>query len=606
MDQGMGRMIQELREKSGYTQEDLCRGLCSLSELAKIETDRVIPGYFELDRLFGRLGESTERLEYVLPKEIYELYEFQYLIQVHILRREYSEAENLLSDYEHKKKADLQLHKQFIEQERAQIARLRGKACEEILHHLNIAIQQTMEGQELLLEGSPSKSALSAEELKLLLFRWEVCHGTKEERPDYELEDLLYYIEHKQMNLVEKAKVYPYAVLLWVKFGNKEKEPEKCISLLKEAFGLLCKQSQLLYMDEMIEEYIHALNIQDSRSGDIEQFGKMRKSLREVEREFGIDYQNYRLFQYMNRAFELDYELIRNGRIAGGLSQEALSEEICARETLSRVERGLRQPSHKNLERLLKHLKRERKRINTILITEKYEVIVWKRQLARYLQKREYDKAEEVLNRLEHLVDSNIIENKQYIMAEKVRMKVQNKQYDKAQAITELEEILRFTLDWKEEEEIVPQLSVIESNILNQIAMYHCKKKEKEAQRGIQIWKNILMNYEKSRVLPVFRIRQWELYVSNLGIVYEETESFQEALAYAKKAIEAALTLGKGGHIGSSLEIIACVLEKEKDVRCRQRFAQVMHFYKLTDSDKKCQVVEDWLKTSEFYQKISH
>lgn len=603
MSRNIGRIIQELREKAGYTQKELCRGVCTISELAKIETDRVIPGNFELDRLFGRLGESTERLEYVLTKEVYRLYELQYRIQVNILKHNYDEAEKLLNDYESMKKADTPIHEQFIIQERAQIAWLRGKTEKVVLAYLNAAISQTIQEEVSYGEAVTLNNVLCAEELKLLLFRWEVSQEGESRRTTEELDSILDYILHKHMDDAERVKVYPYAVLLRVNVGDVEKEYEYLVWLLKTALKLLREQSRLLYMDEIMEIYVTVFS-EKGDSKELEWMKRVREMLLQVEREFGIDYRKYRLFQHMNRTFELDYEIIRNSRIACDLSQEALSGYICTRETLSRIESGQRNPSNKNLEKLLNCMKRERERINTVIATEKYETIKLKKDIAVYLHEREYDKAEEILEQLENIIDMNIPINRQYIEAEKIRIKMRNGQIRQEYAMKNLEEILHLTLDWSEGEEIKFQLTVTESDILNQIAILCCTKENIEAERGVQIWEKILKNYERSLICPAFRIRQWDLYAGNLAIAFENSGRFEDSAYWSEKVIAAALTLGKGSMIGSALDTIACTLEKQKDVKCLQRFEQTYCFYELFYLEKRCRMLKEYMEKSEFLKLI--
>lgn len=144
MEQGIGELLYRLREEAGISQGQLCKGVCSVSQLTRMEQNLLAPDPFQLDYLFRRMGKSTELLEYVLSVEMYEIYELQYLIQTHICRQNWEEAESLLSQYEEKKQAKKPIHMQYILQERAQIAWIRGEGAKEILPVLNQAIIQTM------------------------------------------------------------------------------------------------------------------------------------------------------------------------------------------------------------------------------------------------------------------------------------------------------------------------------------------------------------------------------------------------------------------------------------------------------------------------------
>lgn len=143
--------------------------------------------FFLIDRIMGRLGKSVERLTYILPRDIYDIYELRQEIQQKICQKKWEEAKQCLLEYEKNKRAKEPLHQQFIEQEYAQIAWLRGKSVETVCEHLEKAIVQTMPEAEI----QRKTGILSAEEYKLLLFRWEVCFGTDRERGEKELQELV-------------------------------------------------------------------------------------------------------------------------------------------------------------------------------------------------------------------------------------------------------------------------------------------------------------------------------------------------------------------------------------------------------------------------------
>lgn len=143
---GIGQLLWNLREKEGVRQTQLCKGLCSHAKYVRIEYDQQEMDFFLIDRLMGRLGKSVERLTYVLPIEVYEIYELRQEIQQNICLGKWEEAEQCLEEYQKNRKAEEPLHQQFIEQEYAQIAWLRGESAETVCEHLEKAIAQTMPG----------------------------------------------------------------------------------------------------------------------------------------------------------------------------------------------------------------------------------------------------------------------------------------------------------------------------------------------------------------------------------------------------------------------------------------------------------------------------
>ena len=112
------------------------------------------------------------------------------------------------------------MHQQFIEQEYAQIAWMRGESAETVCEHLEKAIAQTMPEAET----QRKTGILSVEEYKLLLFRWEVCFGTERERGEKELQELTEEIFQKNFERTERVKVIPYAALLKAKTSQDGKQ----------------------------------------------------------------------------------------------------------------------------------------------------------------------------------------------------------------------------------------------------------------------------------------------------------------------------------------------------------------------------------------------
>ena len=115
--QGIGQLLWKLREKEGIRQKQLCLGISSVSKYARIEADQQEIDFFLIDRIMGRLGKSVERLTYILPRDIYDIYELRQEIQQKICQKKWEEAKQCLLEYEKNKRAKEPLHQQFIEQE---------------------------------------------------------------------------------------------------------------------------------------------------------------------------------------------------------------------------------------------------------------------------------------------------------------------------------------------------------------------------------------------------------------------------------------------------------------------------------------------------------
>ena len=78
---GIGSFIWNRIEEKKIKKKELCKGLCSPSELSKVFVGEKILNYFLMERILDRLGISTEKFEYILPQRDYELCRLRYEIE---------------------------------------------------------------------------------------------------------------------------------------------------------------------------------------------------------------------------------------------------------------------------------------------------------------------------------------------------------------------------------------------------------------------------------------------------------------------------------------------------------------------------------------------
>lgn len=595
MSKGIGDIIIKLRMEAGYTQEQLCAGICAVSTIARIEGNELVPDYFLLDRIFERLGRSAERLEYVLSSKVYTLYELRYRIQEAILYRDFVEAEELLAEYEGIKVTKKELHTQFIQKERAQIAWLTGESTEKVLEYLNYAIEQTVR----------DKSVLGAEELKLLLFRWEVCQGTGSERASEEIWKILEYIEKSCYGTEEKASVYPYAALLIAKYAKEQMSKVYIKDILKNALELLRDEGRIHFMVEILEEYVSVLEeigqtfIDDEDTvglDSIEELKEIQSHLFHWEKKFDIHLEKFRLFQYLNRLFELDYEMIRSNRMACNMTQEELCEDICSVETLSRIERGKCSPNNNILEELLRKMERSGQRVGMIVTAERFETVELQKQIWDANYRHEYKTEEVLLEKLQETLDMTWMENRQYIAMKKLRYQVRNKIIDYRKGIGELYKIFQMTFHGDEQNIFNYRLTMWEYHILGVMALYLVQIKEYE--KAIWLWRRLVESYEESDVHQIFRLNDWERICINLVgtlIVYNE-KFIDEIYEINCKIIKATFEAGRGKYLGDILYGHGQAMKWKNPEKCVLYLRQARMIYKLLKMNVHEQHVDKYMK----------
>ncbi len=602
---GIGALLERLRTEQGCTMEQLGRGVCTPSQIEKIEKDEQSVDPFLIDRLFGRLGKSTERLEYVLPIEAYELYELRYLIQTNICRRQLEEAEELLKAYEKRKSANRPLHRQFIAQERAQIGWLTGQKREEILVLLSQAMSETMQTvmgsafEEALSHGwIDSKIKLSAEELKLILFRWEISRASVYERRAEEIWAVLSYLKRKEMDDSEFVKVFPYAVLLLGKSGCLKEQKDALEKETKRALSILRDEGKIAYMPEILEQYSKLLEKRGADKAFLCMLRQERKSLLEVCGFYGIHLEKVSLFEHILRRFQLDYELIQKTRQERGISQEKLSDGICELPTISRIERGHRSPRDKNLCRILERLQKDRRRMDTIIETDSYEVVRLKKKYNRMLFRARTQEAIEVLQELERYLNPKHLRNQQFLKAEWAKVNYAAKKWDADKCLKELESALRMTMDVDGTRLGKHVISVEENSILNEMVLIY--NEQNHVEKAKEILRLELQCFNDSKVCSVFQIMEKGLVQSNLATVYEENGITKEAIDLSQKNNQMNLEAGKGNTLGRSLITIAGALEQQQDDSCVAYFQWGMDLLKLYKVDWRYKIMVEYVNRSEF------
>lgn len=471
--QGIGQLLWKLREKEGIRQKQLCMGISSLSKYARIEADQQEIDFFLIDRIMGRLGKSVERLTYILPMDVYKIYELRQEVQQKICQRKWEEAEQYLDEYEKNKRAKEPLHRQFIEQERAQIAWLRGESVELVCEHLETAILQTMPEAE----NQRKTGVLSAEEYKLLLFRWEVCQETEQKRAKDEIKALVEEIFRKNFEKTERVKIIPYAALLISKVIEEGENTTYIKMRTEEALEALRDEGKLLYMPEILSQYIRILEKEQSNADFIEILRQEQKCILEVEHDYNVSFENYRLFEHVIRNFEVDAELIRRTRRASKLTQESLSEDICTQETLARIENGNQQPRSEKLWQIMEKMDRNGKRIETGIQVEEYEILELKIEFSKYMHRKEYEKAEKILFEIESKIDRSEPENKQYVEVGKIQLKYHKHLGNSEELVQQLKALLEITLKFEDVYRTEYVLNRQEISVLTEIALIYWGKK---------------------------------------------------------------------------------------------------------------------------------
>ncbi len=143
-DNKIGAAIQYFRESYGITQGKLCKGLCSIATLSRIEAGERDADSLLLETLLERLGRMPNQFELILTDFDYLIYVNREEITNQIKERNLDKAEELLLEYEHVAASKGNAHMQFIIYSKALMNELQGGEVDETLNLLMDAISCTV------------------------------------------------------------------------------------------------------------------------------------------------------------------------------------------------------------------------------------------------------------------------------------------------------------------------------------------------------------------------------------------------------------------------------------------------------------------------------
>ncbi len=140
----IGAAIQYFRESYGITQGKLCKGLCSVATLSRIEAGERDVDSLLLETLLERLGKMPNQFELILTDFDYLVYQNRVNIKNLIQDENWEKAYELLQEYEKLTASKGNAHMQFVAYCRALLNEAQGGAVEDTIKLLMEAISYTV------------------------------------------------------------------------------------------------------------------------------------------------------------------------------------------------------------------------------------------------------------------------------------------------------------------------------------------------------------------------------------------------------------------------------------------------------------------------------
>ena len=579
---GIGRLIGEARIKAGISQRKLCKGLCSVQLLSKIEKEERVPDIMLLEALLQRMGKSPEKLEIILTVDEYRRIEHRDEIEEAIRFGRLTEAEGKLQTYleKYKREGTMQIlyglrMEGILALERGEYDKAENRFKAAVMHsvseekwiYLERELLCTFELENFVLLSQvwlKQGEMQSAEALLESLYRYAKTHITDEE---------------------ETVKMQSKIAALLGEIYNATGRYQDCVRICEPVFELERELFMLQAMSLLMENLICAF----CGMGEKEQADKIRiwqDTLEEVFVGQGlhIDCVNGMYFNCSTRQYYLDSELIRGERIRKGMTQEQLCEGVyeCV-ESVSRVENGKESPNRIKFRQLMERLGVGKSRYNAYLATNEYEAMEIDAKIEKHLSRRCYEDAKRELEYLEHFIDMTAIENVQLVQRRRnIILQRENKMMP-LQVMEEAEKLLSVTYGF-EETNLVRVPFRNELYLYNQICLMLWKLGRKE--ECIAAYQRMVGCFEKSRVNAKYHFRSIALLISHMTDCMEKIGKLEVAEYWTIWGLNNVLKNGKGTTIERLLSDLVCIYQKQninrelclkiawQTLRCSELFKQ--------------------------------
>lgn len=566
---GIGELILRTREERGISQKELACGLCEQQKLSSIEMGNDLPDTFLLEAFMSRMGKSADKLEYIISEEEYKFYVLRDSIEEALAQEQYREVEQKLAEYEEYLMEEDVLHFQYLDMVRAFLVWTEEQKKQEAIAWLESAMDRTM---PFWREEGIWSHAVSWLEAGLFLL-W-VDRIKEEEELSRFFERLLAYIEEQWLDEEEKAKIYPFTVLLYCRRLIKEKKYQQVQELCKKAIRILTENNTISNLLELLKLRIIALQELEGKEKELERLIRQKDALEAIEKEYFYKVSETSIFTKVKRELYLDREIIRKNRKAMGITQEKLSDGICTQETLARIEGG-RKAREKNFQRLAERVSwKKEKRTNEIgcwdyVLLEKKREIDW--LASRY-------RNQEAKEKLLAFPCPATIEGQQYVSYMMAMLELQLKEREPEEVLKLLEEALKMTLklkDWTKIKDYV--LAKQEILILNGMGIAYAQMGQKK--KAIELYEDIMEGYRQSKIAPVFQAYGMLTVLGNLASFLEECDFYDESLSYRKEKFNLEMKCRRIGSIAQILTGWAYTLERQEKEEERREKMYLQAYY---------------------------
>lgn len=565
-------MLKNIRETLGIESSVVYEGICSEAAYERYETEENELNLIRLFFFLERMGISNERFEVMIPDYIYEFYKWYGYCMKLAEQRDWEGLKTERSKFDKLELEDKEIQSSYRDYIDYIIARYADKDNEKAHTFIYKALSHTVKDIE----------AIAKEKKRLSVFEWNIfinLYDLKYEmQPDNntEITDMLYdlYNYHKgnTEEIIIMCKILPKLGLNILLNERDRLLSAERVEIEKEILSILIKYYSWVGVPEVLR-----LLCMDTRTHHEKiLYSKQREAFVRTINKYGFS-EEYRIemFREAYPIYTLFSDNIKAHREKLGLTTEKVSEGICAFETYSRYERGVKYPKKKNLSRLAERLGMEWFLIRGDMEVDDYESLVLATECRRLTATKELDAFRKNIRELKDRVDMEIPRNRLAVGFFELLTKNSGKV-----TVEELEKLFSITGRTLGDGLF---FSRIENDILNYIFSL---KGEKSGEIGIKLTKSLIDNEKRKKVIDG---RYTSIARKNLACLYNDVRKYDKSY---KICIELINELMDGDNIFLLMNLLSCLIEADEEKGNIEQAEELCHdlfyiseLYERYDSD---------------------
>ena len=518
-------ILKNIREALGMSAKEIYEGLCCRSTYDRYESGENEISLTRLFFLLERMGVSNERFEVMIPDYIYEFYQWYENCMKLVEKRDWEGlvGESKRFDELVLEDEDIQLaYKDYIEYI---IARHGEKDNNKAYSLIMKALNHTVKDVESIAE---EKKRLSVFEWNLFINLYDLKYEMNPDK-NADITDILYDVyNYYRVNVTDKFIIYktlPRLALTMLLNDRGSLISQKRIELEEESLKVLTKYYCWVGLPEVLRLLSKDVKTLHARTV----YAKHREALVSILNKYGFS-EDFRVevFRESHPLSMLLSDNLKVYRQKMGLTMEEVSDDICAFESYSRYERGIKYPKRKKMEKLAERLGMEWFLIRAEIDVDDYESLLLATECRRLGATQEIDAFNVRIKELEGKIGTKSHRNKLAIGLYELLTKAENEV-----TVEELEALLP-----KKGSEFGDGLfySRMEIDVMNYIVR---NKGEEDTVSGIRLTEIMLDNERKKKMQDW---RYTSVSEKNLAFLYMNNRNYLECSNMCEVLINKALT----------------------------------------------------------------